>query len=346
MKFRKILVLLMMLMLISACASEEEREVTHSEEKILVAVSIVPQAAFVEAVAGDKAEVITMIPPGSSPANYQPKPQTMAKLSKAQLYLGIGVPAEKSNILNEINDFNKEIKVVHLDEIVSAKYPDRYFSEEEAHDHDEDHNHDAHETDKDHHDHGHEEEHDHESEHNHEEHDHEDEHNHEEGHSHEGKDPHIWLSPKRVVVMIESMVEEFVLLDPENAEYYRERGEVYISELVSLEQDIAEILESHDGQHFIIYHPSLGYFADDFNLNQVALESEGKEATLASLKDVVDLARNKDIKVILYQTEMDSKQAKIIADELGGRIMAVDPLAYNYIENLQELASIFEKVAN
>ncbi|WP_457596934.1 metal ABC transporter solute-binding protein, Zn/Mn family [Hydrogenimonas sp.] len=64
--------------------------------KVEVAVSIVPERYFVERIAGDLAEVTVMVPPGASPATYEPKPSQMRALSRAALYLAIGVPFERS----------------------------------------------------------------------------------------------------------------------------------------------------------------------------------------------------------------------------------------------------------
>ncbi len=91
--------------------------------KPIVAVTIVPEQTFVEAVCGDLAEVITLVPPGSSPENYGPTPMEMEKFNSAAVYFTIGVPTEEANILPNVGD----IKVVSLADEVAAVYPDRTF---------------------------------------------------------------------------------------------------------------------------------------------------------------------------------------------------------------------------
>lgn len=100
---------------------------TNNEEKIIVAVSIVPQETFVKAVAGDLVDIITMIPPGYSPANYQPTPNQMTKFSEAKVYFSMGVPTEEANILPKIEELNKDIEVVSLADKVGETYPHRSF---------------------------------------------------------------------------------------------------------------------------------------------------------------------------------------------------------------------------
>lgn len=107
-------------------AAEEKPAVTateSSEDKPIIAVSIVPEQTFAQAVCGDLAEVVTLIPPGSSPENYEPTPEEMEKFSKSALYFSIGVPTEKANILPNVGD----VKVVSLQDEVANVYDDRTF---------------------------------------------------------------------------------------------------------------------------------------------------------------------------------------------------------------------------
>ncbi|MCI1930308.1 MAG: zinc ABC transporter substrate-binding protein [Clostridia bacterium] len=93
------------------------------KEKPIIAVTIVPEETFVKAVCGDLDDVITMVPPGNSPENYEPTPEQMEKFSKASLYFSIGVPTEEANILPNVGD----VKVVSLQGKVADVYPERKF---------------------------------------------------------------------------------------------------------------------------------------------------------------------------------------------------------------------------
>ena len=256
--------------------------------RLCVAVSIVPQAAFVEAVGGDLVEVLTMIPPGASPENYAPTPQAMEQLSRSRLYFSIGVPAEQSGILPRLNQVNAQMKVVDLAARVDQVYPAREFSPGE-------------------------------------------------------KDPHRWLSPRRAVEMVKCIYEELAALDPDHADVFRQNAGAYQSQLEQLDAQIRASLAGVGGRTFIVYHPAFGYFADDYGLKMIALEEEGKQATSENLQAVIDAARKENIKVVFYQAEMDSKQAKTLARELGGQAELVAPLAPNYIENLRQTAQVLAR---
>lgn len=318
MKIKKNLLYISMIVIaiaISGCANksgdiDDVKVNGNGEEKITVAVSIVPQETFVKAVAGDLVNVVTMIPPGNSPANYQPTPKEMTNLSESEIYFSIGVPTEKANILDKVEEFNEDIKVVDLAHKVADVYPDRNFTEEENHSH--------------------------------EDHEHEDEdHGDDDDHDHDGRDPHIWLSPKRVKVMIDAIKDELIAIDSKNKKTYEKNAEEYIEKLDELDTEITEALSDIEQKSFIIYHPAFGYFADDYGLQMITIEKDGKDTTAKHLESVIDLAKEKNIKYVFYQEEFDSKQAETVAKEIDGDTMRVAPLAPNYIENLRDIADKF-----
>ncbi len=118
--------LLLVSLAVSGCGGSEQEAVqapVEKPDKLRVAVSIVPQASFVEAVGGDLVEVTTMIPPGASPESYAPTPQTMGELAQARVYFAIGVPAEKDGILPRLQAECADLKVVDLAAQVDKVYP-------------------------------------------------------------------------------------------------------------------------------------------------------------------------------------------------------------------------------
>ena len=68
----------------------------HAENKIIVFVSILPQQYFVQQIGNDLVDVRVMVGPGQNPATYEPTPQQMAALYKADIYFRIGVPFESA----------------------------------------------------------------------------------------------------------------------------------------------------------------------------------------------------------------------------------------------------------
>ena len=151
-------------------------------------------------------------------------------------------------------------------------------------------------------------------------------------------DPHVWLSPRNVKVMIENIYEALVQVDPANEEYYRRNMEAYLRELDELDRDIRLAFMNVTNRRFMVYHPSWGYFARDYNLTQIPIESEGKEPTPAGLAALVDQARRLNIKVVIVSPQFDFKKAETIAEEIGGRVIFADPLAKDYLDNLRKFA--------
>jgi zinc transport system substrate-binding protein len=157
-----------------------------------------------------------------------------------------------------------------------------------------------------------------------------------------GRDPHIWLSPKRAVVMVETIKNELTSLDEKNKDIYEKNANEYIKQLTQVDNNIKESLAGLENKTIIVYHPAFGYFADDYGLKMIALEEEGKEATMQNLQKTIDEAKKQNIKVIFYQAEVDSRQSETFAEEIGGKAVQLDPLAANYIENLQKTADTFK----
>ncbi len=156
-----------------------------------------------------------------------------------------------------------------------------------------------------------------------------------------GTDPHRWMSPKRVIIMVRSIADELSVIDAQNRETYQKNAKNYIDQLERLDAEITSTLAGISGLSFIVYHPSMGYFADDYALNMIALEEEGKEATVRSIQALIDQAKKENIKVVFYQAEMDSKQAQTLARELGGEAELIAPLAPDYLENMDKIARLF-----
>ncbi len=276
--------------MLTGCAGNEANEDTSAEAvvKPAVAVTIVPEQTFVEAVCGDLVDVVTMVPPGSSPENYEPTPKEMELFNNANVYFTVGVPSEEAYILPKAEDLDT-LKIVSLQDDVAKVYPDREIAPGE-------------------------------------------------------RDPHIWLSPKRVIVMVESIAREMSEIDPANKEVYAENAQAYIDELKTLDGDIQNVLANVENKKFVVFHPAFGYLADDYGLEMYALEEEGKESTPQQMQEMIDLAKEENIKVIFYQAEVSSKQAEAFAEELGGKTVQLEPLAADYIENLRNMAELMTEV--
>lgn len=164
------------------------------------------------------------------------------------------------------------------------------------------------------------------------------------GHVHEGGvDPHIWMSPKEVKKMAGKIRDILSQINPAGAEKYAQNYESFATEIDSTDATIRQILLGCEGKTVIVFHPSLTYFARDYGLNQVSLESGGKEPLTQHVKEVVDLAKKENIKVIYIQSEFDLENARVFAEEIGGQIIQVSPLSPDWSNNLINMARLMKE---
>ena len=165
-------------------------------------------------------------------------------------------------------------------------------------------------------------------------------HLHIDGHDHDGIDPHVWSSPKSALIMAENMLNALVKVDVENQKFYRENFKALQVEIVETDKKITSLLENAPVKSFIIYHPALGYFARDYNLTQYSIEFEGKSPSPQQLKQMIDFAHEQGIKTIFVQKGFDMKNAESLAKEVGASVHSIDPLSYNWSEELIKIAEI------
>ena len=152
------------------------------------------------------------------------------------------------------------------------------------------------------------------------------------------RDPHIWLSPKRVISIVEIIRDELIELNPEKKQLYKENTVDYIDKIKETDQKVENILNKKENNYMLVYHPSFGYFADEYNLKMVAVEEGGKEATAKHLQEIIDFAKENNIDKIFHQAEIDSRQTQALAEEIGAELVKLDPLAEDYLNNLIEMA--------
>ncbi len=155
---------------------------------------------------------------------------------------------------------------------------------------------------------------------------------------HGARDPHVWLSPKRVALMIDCIADELSALDPEGEATYRENAAAYRTALTEADAHVREALTATGVRDILVYHPAFGYLCDEYGLTMHALERDGREPTAAELAETVDLAREKGIRTVFYQAETDGRGARALAEEIGGEAVMLSPLSEDYIQNLLSMA--------
>jgi len=274
-------------------------------ERVPVFVSIPPQQYFVQQIGKDLVDVQVMVRPGANPATYEPRPRQMAALAKAKTYFAIGVPFENA-WLPKIAAANPKMRVVHTDHGIKKAPMAAHYHHDDAGEH-----HTADEPD-------------------------------ESQHAQGGLDPHIWLAPPLVKIQARTVLAALQEIDPAHKSVYAANCRKFTAEIDRLDDELNQVFSGNKGLRFIVFHPSWGYFARAYELEQVPIEIEGKAPKPAQLKKLIEHARENDIKVVFVQPQFSARSAALVAREIGGQVAFADPLAEHWMANLRNVANKFK----
>jgi zinc transport system substrate-binding protein len=266
---------MIMLVLASLVVGACDRGAEDGDDRLMVTVSILPQAYFVQEVGGGLVAVNVMVEPGANPATYEPRASQMRALSDSDCYVSIGVPFEEA-WLDRISAANPDMVLVDSTAGVELRtFPNGVV------------------------------------------------------------DPHIWLSPRRVAIQAQTIAQALINLDPDHEAEYLANLERFQEEVEGLDLRIAEMLEPYSGEAFVVTHPSWAYFAEDYSLEMIPIEVGGQEPSAAELTDLVKRAQREGVRVVFAQPQFSTEDAEIVADEIGGEVLLIDPLAEDWAANLK-----------
>jgi len=266
---------------------------------VRVFVSIPPQKYFVERIGGQDVSVGVLVRPDQSPHAYEPTPRQMAELSEAKIFFRVGMPYEDT-LLPRMQANCPELEVV--DTRAGIELREQTAEERKA------------EVGHDHGGHGHGE------------------------HAHEEKDPHIWLSPRLAKVQAKTICDALCATEPEHAETFRANLAELMADLDRVSREIAEALAPLKGKPLYVFHPAYGYFAEEFGLKLVAVEAGGRQPSPRQLGELIARAKREGARVIFVQPQFSKQDAETIAKAIGGTVVPLDPLAEDYLKNLEDMA--------
>lgn len=286
---------ILLVVLVSSCSSNSTQKAEPT-----VTVSIIPQKFFVDQISGgDWLKVNVMVPPGGSPATYEPTPQQMTQLNQSSVYFRIGQITFEKAWIDKLASVAPEVKFIDTSAGIEF-IAEESFGDEAVEDSDGDH--------------------------------------------HEGVNPHIWLSPDLVKKQAAIICTTLCNLYPEKANVMQDNLKTFNHKIDSTREALGQQLKSAGGTNFIVYHPVWSYLAKDYNLTQIAIEHNGKEATADKMKKIIDFARANHIHLIFVQKEFSNIQAKSIAKEINGEVALMNPLDYNWFNTMKEFGDVFVKL--
>jgi len=170
----------------------------------------------------------------------------------------------------------------------------------------------------------------------------------EEGHDHQldehnASDPHIWIAPAESKIMAQNMLKALSSAFPEHSSTFESNYARLAAKIDSLSAQIEQKLAPLTNRAILIFHPALGYYARQFKLEQIPLELDGKEPSPKHIKEIVDLARAQNIRLVFIQKEFDVENALQLSREIGGKVVIIDPLDYNWEKQMMDIT---DKIAS
>jgi zinc transport system substrate-binding protein len=155
----------------------------------------------------------------------------------------------------------------------------------------------------------------------------------------QGIDPHIWSSPNEARIISHNIFEGMVAVDPLNREHYSKNLQLLLDEIDRTDSTITKILSNVSARKFVIFHPALGYFAREYGFEQLPIEFEGKDPSPKHMQELIENAREEKVILVFIQKEFDKRNAVIVAKEIGCKAVQIDPLDYNWPEQMISIAS-------
>ena len=160
-----------------------------------------------------------------------------------------------------------------------------------------------------------------------------------------GIDPHVWLGLDAVRFQLAAIRDALIAFKPDDAAYFRANHDAYRGEIDALFADLSKQLAPLRGAIAYVYHPSFGYFLDNFGIRQEAVEVGGKEPTQKTLALLIKNAKADGAKVIFVQKQFSSTAARTVAAAIGGVVVQIDPLAGNWLENIGIMGEALKRAA-
>jgi zinc transport system substrate-binding protein len=266
--------------------------------KPVITVTILPLKYFAGQLAGEHFRINVLVPPGVSHHNYDPTPKQLRELEESKALFMVGQLGFEKGWIPKMRSNYRNLPIFDLSEGISLILDEEG---EGGHDHGDEHQEES------------------------------------DGHSHEGVDPHFWMSVTEARKIAVTMAGGLIQADPSCKQLIESNLRTLTARLDSLETVLAGKLNNLTHRSFLIFHPALAYIARDYNLTQHSMELGGKEPTASHFRKLVDLAVAEKINTVFIQKEYDQENARSLARETGSRIVTIDPMSPDWFREMVEL---------
>lgn len=310
------------LLAVIGCDQRRDAGAARSDtESAVVFTTLPPLAYFVERLVGDSVQVDALVQPGQSPHTFEPTPKQMTALSAAAIYFHIDEAFEQ-RLVEKLRATNPDTRFVDirtgLDLLPMAPHGDDHTKSPPDDDSHAEHDHADHDHGHDHAEDGHGD------------------------HDHGAIDPHVWLDPRRMKIAARGMCETLAEQWPQHAATYRENLEKLETELDALDAGMREKLKDCAGKPFFVTHAAFGYFADAYGLEQVSIESGGRQPGPRELQQVMERLKSAGARRVFFDPQTSRNLVDTLQSQPGIALESLDPLAADYFVNMRHIG---ERVA-
>jgi zinc transport system substrate-binding protein len=257
-----------------------------------VAVSIFPLFDMARRIAGDRLEVVLVLPPGRSEHSYDPSPREMAGIARARLAISIGLGMDTWLERMVRGAAGSGVRMVQLGTLADPRPIGQEMIGDEAADEVRQGTHDEHE------------------------------------HAPGAPDPHVWLDPLRATHLVDGIVDALSQFDTEGAAGFRARGAEVKRSLSDLNSTIEQRARTWSRRTIVTFHGSMRYFADRYGLKIAAVLEPfpGKEPTAKYLVAVLSAIQKTQAAALFSEPQLDKRPAKAVAEQAHLPLFELDPI--------------------
>jgi zinc transport system substrate-binding protein len=304
-----ILSVLILMLVLAACNKAEETQSSEDTNKLTVFTTIYPLEYFTERIGGDLVQTENIVPPGSDAHSVEINTKTMVRVAESDAFIhtGTGVEGFADSVADSLE--KEDVVIVSASENI-----DFISSNEEAPD-----EHGEEEGDDEHIEEGHEE------------------------HGESDIDPHVWLDPKRSIIIAENIKNALVKLQPENKEAFEDNFLTLKNELGELDSEFNNMVNQSKTKTFIVSHSAYGYWEDAFGLKQIGISglSPTDEPSQKQLTKIIDLVKGNNLQYIFFEPNLKNKVAEAVQNETGTKALTLNNLESITDENIKNNEDYF-----
>ena len=166
------------------------------------------------------------------------------------------------------------------------------------------------------------------------------EHAHGDAHAH--PDPHIWLAPALFAAMASNTVQTLNQTFPQQRETWEAALPKTVKTIQTADRELREKRATAQNTTWVIYHPAWDYLIHAYDLKALVIEHEGKAPSARRIAEILKAAQAAKAKSVLIGPQNDPRSARWIADQLGGRLVTLNPLQEDWPDLMRQVRDVME----